>query len=187
MNAPTGGSYAELANKRIAWLQDRYLKDTITRKDLAILARSITKPVGSDPQAAKWSLDGLPIRRGGAYTSTSMEKASWNTFALYAIHQRGEHHKRMHRPGITMGSALERLDRNQSATRPRNLTMDMRRLAGIHNQDEAIPILARLMRLMQDDGIGVDHIRLAWDLRDLDDQRRRPRVLANWFRRTTRD
>lgn len=176
------GDYMRWAGRRIRFLQDQYLHGTLTRKDLAILARSITKPVGADPRAAKWSLDGMPgTRPHGFRRPTPMEKASWNAFALWAIHQKGEHHNRMHVPYLRLEDALDRLRGDG-----RDTEAIMGRLANARNQDEAVPILARLMRMLRDHAIPTDHAALAHDLRDLDDPRRHDRVVARWTRRHNR-
>lgn len=169
-------SYLTWADRRLLRLQDGYIHGTYTRGDMSHLRQSLRRPCGSDPRASKWSLDGMPGYRGGAYPSW-MEKASWYAFALYAIHQQGEQEQPMYRSGIFFNEALHRLVEKEP-----DAVKIVARLASARDLDEALVSLTRLVRLLREHRIPCDHARLALDLRTFQNPRSRDRVRAGWSR-----
>lgn len=150
-------SYLTWARPRFARLQDGYLNGTYTRADLANLRNSFKKPCGSDPKASKWSLNGMKYR--GFSKPTLMEQASWYAFSLYAYHQQGDQYKPMYVEGERFNKALRAL-----ADTGEDVDGLYRKLLNAHNMQEAAPFCLRIIRLLNEYGIPLDHALLALDL-----------------------
>lgn len=143
-------SYLAWARPRFARLQDGYLNGTYTRADLANLRNSFKKPCGSDPKASKWSLNGMDYR--GYAKPTRMEQASWYAFGLYAYHQQGNQYKPMYKEGERFNKALRIL-----ADTGEDVDELYRKLLNTHNMQEAAPFCLRIIRLLNEHDIPLDH------------------------------
>jgi len=181
-------SYLAWARPRFARLQDGYLNGTYTRADLANLRNSFKKPCGSDPKASKWSLNGMKYR--GYAKPTRMEQASWYAFGLYAYHQQGNQYKPMYKEGERFNKALRILaDRTgdgkvdqRSDTRRGNMDELYRKLLNTHNMQEAAPFCLRIIRLLNEHDIPLDHALLALDLARLNKPDSADMVRRDWSR-----
>lgn len=109
--------YLDWGRPRLNRLQDGVLHDTWARADLACLRAPFGRPCGSIPQAARWSVVGMP-GRGRAATPSRLERASWLAFALYAHHQQGDRSHPMQRDGEQLSDAIVCLGVGTPAFRP---------------------------------------------------------------------
>lgn len=168
-------SYLAWARPRFARLQDGYLNGTYTRADLANLRNSFKKPCGSDPKASKWSLNGMKYR--GFSKPTLMEQASWYAFGLYAYHQQGNQYKPMYKEGERFNKALRIL-----ADTGEDVDELYRKLLNTHNMQEAAPFCLRIIRLLNEYNIPLDHALLALDLARLNKPDSADMVRRDWSR-----
>lgn len=168
-------SYLTWARPRLAKLQDGYLNGTYTRADLAHLRNSFQKPCGSDPKAAKWSLNGMNYR--GYTKPTRMEQASWYAFGLYAYHQQGNQCKPMYVEGEHFNTALRTL-----ADTGEDVDELYRKMMNARNMQEAAPFCLRIIRLFNEYDIPLDHALLALDLARLSKPDSANTVRRDWGR-----
>lgn len=134
-------------------------------------------PVGADPVAARWSLRGMPGRRGGAWP-TRLERASWMGFGLYAHHQRGWRDRPMQVEGVSLADGLVLL----GAMGGDGFVAPLGRLLNARGLEEARGPLLRLMGVLSERGVGIDHALLASDLADLAAPALRDRTRSAWGR-----
>ena len=170
--------YLAWSRERFGRLQNGFLKSSRYRKDMARLRACLASPVGSDWDAAKWSLAGMPAFRD----RRRMEAAAWLGFALYATHQQGVHDMPMHVEGVCLSSAISRLVSNGEDVE--RLVARMRRAESL---DELRPLAVALVRRLRDARIGFDYGFLVEDLFWFGDAAGRDRVSYWWKHGLTYD
>lgn len=169
-------AYLDWARPRLHVLQNAYLKHTWSRGILADLRYSFRQPVGSNPKAAKWSLNGMPGYHGYG-SPTRLEKASWLAFSLYAYHQQGNHVDPMFEEGKRFHQALGELAQTGEDVEPL-----ISKLVNARNMSELATHLLRIIRLFNQHHITCDHAMLALDMVRYDKPESRDMVRAEWSR-----
>lgn len=169
-------AYLDWARPRLATLQEATLHGTRLRADMAALRASLNQPCGTNTRAASWSLAGIPCHRNRR-NPNRLERASWTAFALYAHHQQGDQEHPMFAPGTRLADACERLaDQGADPTKP------LQRLLATHGMDAATGPLLRIIQLLADHDIPLDHATLALDLTAWDDPSKAGTIRASWLR-----
>lgn len=192
---PTIPKWRQTSNyvsRRVAWLQEHYLKgDSTARAHLASLRGGITHPIGSDPRSWQVVFDGFPYGLEGHDDAPHpAETATYAALTLFAVHMQSSD-KPMHVPGVGIGTAIRK-----AAGRPDaegNESPIIKRFYALGTAvsfEESTHHARGLVQQLRAEKIGFDYGQFAADLYQLQFPYTEDRVRLRWARdlyRFTRD
>lgn len=158
--------------------------------DLAVLRRSVGKPLGTDIRAIALTLDGLH-QDGDRLPDdrpTRAEHAAYTALTLFALHQRSQREVGMHKPGQSFGTAVRMLGRHASS--PDAVRARLTAAATSATLDEFTHHARGLITQLRSAGISLDYGAFAKDLFLLQSPHTADQVRLRWgrdFYRVTRD
>ena len=151
---------------------------------LARLRRAMTTEPGSDPDVWGDTLGMLPAELlGKGDEPNHVERASHAAMSLFALHQQAQSGP-MHKPGETLGRAVERL-RAKTGESESDTGPTLRRfhvLATASSLEETLHHLRGMVTVLRGEHLPLDYGRLAVDLRRLQTPSSAPGVRLRWGR-----
>ncbi|MBR6407359.1 MAG: type I-E CRISPR-associated protein Cse2/CasB [Clostridia bacterium] len=140
--------------------------DSSARASLANLRRGVGRAPGALPELWGEFLSEMPEELFGRGAEISRaEWAVYTALTMFAFHQQGKDRKTdsMHKEGISLGAAANRLIKNEGDDRER-IARRFYPAATASDMTELSHHLRGLVSLLRSEGIQMDYVRLAADL-----------------------
>ncbi|MCW4353526.1 type I-E CRISPR-associated protein Cse2/CasB [Hoyosella sp. YIM 151337] len=170
----------------VSSLQERYVAadGAEAGATLAKLRRAVTAEPGSVPEVWAETLGALPealcARLSHPEMPTLFERAAHSAITLYALHQQSHRARRMHKHGVSLGTAARMLS---AATGRENAVRSRFQAVALAQTSNGITYhLRALISMLRSEEIALDYGQIAVDLRHLYGGRRANSVRLRWGR-----